>query len=197
MNSNRIITFLHCVRLTSLITAIVIVIGSLCLYSSNALPLNITDDGKEDSKTWIIQSITDRRLISTLVAAQASIFCPLFVLLNPSSLSSKSTAQVTETTTTATSLVEMICQLLMPLGLALSWMFSILFDLKTTDLIGQTDVCLLEDVGCVLFGFVYGLKYAIVILFAIETSLVILFFIVTRYHSRQIQLPTDEQEQKN
>lgn len=192
MNPNRITTLLHCIRLTSLITAIVIVIGSLCLYSSNALPLNITDDGKEDIKTWILQSITDRRLISTLVAAQASIFCPLFVLLNPSSLSSKPTAQITEPISATTSLVEMVCQLLMPLGLALSWMFSILFDLKTTDLIGQGDVCLLEDVGCVLFGFVYGLKYAIVILFAIETSLVILYFIVTRFHSRQIQLPTDE-----
>lgn len=192
MNSNRIITFLHCVRLTTLITAIVIVIGSLCLYSSNALPLNITDDDKEDIKTWILQSITDRRLISTLVAAQASIFCPLFVLLNPSALSSQSTAKVTESS--SASLVEIICQLLMPLGLALSWMFSILFDLKTTDLIGQGDVCLLEDVGCVLFGFVYGLKYAIVILFAVETSLVILFFVVTRFHSRQIQLPTDEQK---
>lgn len=188
MNSSRIATFLQCTRLTSLITAVVIVIGSLCLYSSNSLPLNISsDDREQDTNTWIIQSITDRRLISTLVAAQASIFCPLFILLSPKSV------QDTETSTYC--VIENICQLLMPLGLALSWMFSILFDVKTTDLTGKGSMCLLEDGSCILFGFIHGLKYAIVLLFAIETSLVTLHSIYLKYQNCQIQLPIEDDEQ--
>lgn len=180
MPTDRTTTILHCIRLTSLITTIVIVIGSLFLYSSNASPLYVTDNG--DSKAWMIQSITDRRLISTLVAAQASIFCPLFILLNPSGKE------------TEACLIEIVCQWLMPLGLALSWMFSILFDLKTTHLIGGGDsqLCLLQDTGCVLFGFIYALKYAIIFLFSIEAGLVTLIYTKKRY----IQLPLDMEEQK-
>ncbi|KAI8085331.1 hypothetical protein BDF21DRAFT_492088 [Thamnidium elegans] len=174
MKTHRITTFLHCIRLTTLITTIVIVIGSLFLYSSNATPLNISDT--TDSKAWMIQSITDRRLISTLVAAQASIFCPLFVLLSP-------TAKETEAC-----IIEILCQWLMPLGLALSWMFSILFDLKTTEMIGHSSLCLLQDTGCILFGFIYALKYAIVLLFSIEAGLVTLKSVT----GNQIQLPTNE-----
>lgn len=189
MNASRAAALLQCTRIFTLITAGVIVLGSLCLYSSHSLPLNITDDNEQGASTWIIQSITDRRLISTLVAAQASIFCPLFILLNPKS------GQEIESSTSC--IIEVICQLLMPLGLALSWMFSILFDAKTTELTGRGDMCLLEDVGCVLFGFLHGLKYVIVFLFAIETSLVALQYILTRFHSHTIQLPMDEDEEKN
>ncbi|CAO3656739.1 unnamed protein product [Mucor hiemalis] len=189
MNASRAATLLQCTRIFTLITAGVIVLGSLSLYSSNALPLNITDDDEQDASTWIIQSITDRRLISTLVAAQASIFCPLFILLNPKS------GQEIESSTTC--MIEVLCQLLMPLGLALSWMFSILFDAKTTELTGRSDMCLLEDISCVLFGFIHGLKYVIVLLFAIETSLVGLQYVMTRFHSHKIQLPLDEEEEKN
>ncbi|CAO0799452.1 unnamed protein product [Mucor circinelloides] len=178
---NRIITITHCVRLATLITAVVIVIGSLGFYSNNSIPLNATESDQQDSKTWIIQTITDRRLISTLVAAQASIFCPLFILLSPSN------------TKHADTLIEVVCQFLMPLGLALSWTFSILFDLKSTDLIGQTDMCLSQE-NCVLFGFIFCLKYFIVGLFAIETCLVSVSFLARDGDDGHIQLPIDSEK---
>ncbi|KAL7314673.1 hypothetical protein PS15m_006216 [Mucor circinelloides] len=178
---NRIITITHCVRLATLITAVVIVIGSLGFYSNNSIPLNTTESDQQDSNTWIIQTITDRRLISTLVAAQASIFCPLFILLSPSN------------TKDAETLIEVVCQFLMPLGLALSWTFSILFDLKSTDLIGQTDMCLSQE-NCVLFGFIFCLKYFIVGLFAIETCLVSVSFLVRDGDDGHIQLPIDSEK---
>jgi hypothetical protein len=176
---NRTITITHCVRLATLITAVVIVVGSLGFYSNNSTPIDLNEQDQQDNNTWIIQTITDRRLISTLVAAQASIFCPLFMLLSPS------------TTTYTDTLIETICQLLMPLGLALSWTFSILFDLKSTDLIEQTDLCLSQE-NCVLFGFIFCLKYIIVGLFAIETCLVSISFL-TR-DDGHIQLPIDSEK---
>ncbi|KAI8081885.1 uncharacterized protein B0P05DRAFT_538479 [Gilbertella persicaria] len=173
MQYSRLVTILHCVRLMALVTAVSIVVGSLVFYSWNSIPLEITDDDQLKTDTWTIQTITDRRLISTLVAAQASIFCPLFVLL---------------THTETVSLIEMACQFLMPIGLSLSWMFSIMFDVMSTDLVGQS-VCLTED--CILFYFSYSLKYVIVVLFAIETSLVLLGFFLSRQH---IQLPLDTEK---
>lgn len=181
ISMNRIITITHCVRLATLITAVVIVIGSLGFYSNNSIPLNATESDQQDSNTWIIQTITDRRLISTLVAAQASIFCPLFILLSPSN------------TKHADTLIEVVCQFLMPLGLALSWTFSILFDLKSTDLIGQTDMCLSQE-NCVLFGFIFCLKYFIVGLFAIETCLVSVSFLARDGDDGHIQLPIDSEK---
>lgn len=176
----RTFAILQCIRLSCLITAVVIVIGSLGFYSSNSIPLNITDE-QDQGNTWIIQTITDRRLISTLVAAQASIFCPLFILLSSS----------TEKITDASSFIELACQFMMPLGLALSWMFSILFDLKSSDLIGQQDMCLLQE-SCILFHFIYYLKHFIIGLFSIETSLVMFSFIFN--HKRHIQLPIDDEK---
>jgi hypothetical protein len=184
MSLKHISSLLHMIRVTSLVTAVLIVIGSLCLHSSNSLPLTISSDSyisEENNKTWIIQSITDRRLISTLVAAQASIFCPLFILLNPSS-------------SKASCFIGWICQLLMPLGLALSWMFSILFDCKTTALVNEGSLCLNGEDGCILFGVIHGLKHAIILLFAVETFFVTSHFIIARYHTPQIQLPLEDEE---
>jgi hypothetical protein len=176
--TTRTFALLQCIRLSSLITAVVIVIGSLGFYSSNSIPLSITDE-QDQGNTWIIQTITDRRLISTLVAAQASIFCPLFILLSTSS----------ENTTC---FIEMACQFMMPLGLAFSWMFSILFDLKSTDIIGQQDMCLLQE-NCIVFYFIYYMKYFLIGLFSIETSLIT--FSLISNQKRHIQLPIDEEKQ--
>ncbi|OBZ82974.1 hypothetical protein A0J61_08977 [Choanephora cucurbitarum] len=187
---SRITAILHCVRLISLVTAVSIVAGSLVFYSSSTLPLEITDDeqiDKRDSMIWTIQTITDRRLISTLVAAQASIFCPLFILLTTNNQGNIPSSGV--------SVIEMACQFLMPIGLALSWMFSILFDVVSTDLIGRTDICLIKE-HCILFDFLYLLKYFIIVLFSIETSLVLLSFFVDQ-KSRQIQLPLESSNEKN
>jgi hypothetical protein len=176
--------------------AVTIVIGSLCLYSSHSIPLSIdyASDDEEDGKLWIIQSITDRRLISTLVAAQASIFCPLFVLLSPTG-----PFAAVQTDVGASPFIEMICQFLMPLGLALSWAFSILFDTKTTDLVRQDGmICLQQDdaAGCALFGLIHGLKYAIIAVFAIETTLVS-FAYLKKSQQAPIELPADDDVEKS
>ncbi|KAI8890749.1 hypothetical protein K501DRAFT_290249 [Backusella circina FSU 941] len=192
---SRILTLLYCTRLASLVMAVTIVIGSLCLYSSHSIPLGVdyaSDDEQEGGKMWIIQSITDRRLISTLVAAQASIFCPLFVLLSPTG----PFAAVQTEAGAASPFVEMICQFLMPLGLALSWAFSIVFDTKTTDLVRDDGMlCLQQDdaAGCALFGLIHGLKYAIIAVFAIETTLVS-FAYLKRSQQAPIELFSDDIE---
>lgn len=175
-----ITTALNHIRLITLVSSILIVIGSLGFYSFNSVPLKISTAKEQvHNNTWIIQTITDRRLISTLVAAQASIFCPLFILLSPK------TAEITE------SFVEMACQFLMPLGLALSWLFSILFDIMSTDIIGQTDICLNHG-SCFLFLLVYGLKFAVVGLFVLETCLVTVQFFKNR--TSRIELPLEDVE---
>lgn len=180
--TQSITTALNYIRLITLVSSILIVIGSLAFYSFNSIPLKISATKEQvldkNNETWIIQTITDRRLISTLVAAQASIFCPLFILLSPK------TAEVTE------SFIEMACQFLMPLGLALSWIFSILFDLKSTDIIGKTDICL-HNSSCYSFLLVYGLKYVVVGLFVLETSLTTVLFFT---NTRKIQLPLDDSD---
>ncbi|KAI9476538.1 MAG: hypothetical protein EXX96DRAFT_577503 [Benjaminiella poitrasii] len=191
MYPNRIASILQCVRLFTLITAVIIVFGSLGVYSSNSIPLQIATTVAEDfstAKTWIIQTVSDRRLISTLVASQASIFCPLFILLSPIN----SAAQ-------QISLIELVCQFLMPFGLALSWMFSILFDLKSTDVATFGDLCLSQE-NCGLFIFVYGLKFVIMGLLMIETCLVLIqlvLAITTDNNDNRIQLPLDDTTNSN
>ncbi|KAI7901317.1 uncharacterized protein BX663DRAFT_514091 [Cokeromyces recurvatus] len=177
MYLNRIISSLQCIRLLILVTAVMIVFGSLSFYSSNSisLPMAAIENKMEDVHTWMIQTISDRRLISTLVASQASIFYPFFILFNPIQ---------------KISFIELVCQLLMSCGLSFSWLFSILFDLKSTDLV--LDNLCLSQANCELFIFVYGLKFVIVGLLIIETSLVLaqLLLTMTTDNSR-IQLPLD------
>ncbi|KAI8982307.1 hypothetical protein BDF20DRAFT_866167 [Mycotypha africana] len=206
-------TYLNCLRLISLITAVCIVIGSLGFYSNHSLPLSITTDNDDQPQqlgsittTWIMQTISDRRLISTLVAAQASIFCPLFMLLSQSTAvtTSMKKSYIEEEDENSeykdncsnSSFLEMACQFLMPLGLALSWIFSILFDMKTSEVMQYTSssnsgVCLLQQRGdgCLLFEFIYGLKYVIVGLFALETLLVTCTF----FSNKRIQLPLEDE----
>lgn len=62
--------------------------------------------------------IEDRRLIATLVSSQASIFCPLFLLINTSENKPASVAF----------LFEMLFECIMPIGLAISWFFCSTFN---------------------------------------------------------------------
>ncbi|KAG1444991.1 hypothetical protein G6F56_010076 [Rhizopus delemar] len=76
------------------------------------------------------EMIQDRRLIATLVASQASIFCPLFLLMNTHGENKKpSTALV----------IEQFFQCLMPIGLVISWCFCIGFDRNVKAVLGIED----------------------------------------------------------
>ncbi|KAI8986472.1 hypothetical protein BDB01DRAFT_785770 [Pilobolus umbonatus] len=183
--------YIHYTRLMSLITAISIVIISLCVYSKQSIPLaSFYVSDEDDTAHYIIQSIIDRRLIATLVASHASIFCPLFTLLN--------TPTKSELEHQASAIVDMLCQAVVPLGLALSWMFSILFDSRTIHLIqGEHNSCFSTDTGahaCMLFDITHGLKYLVIFFFAVETMLVCADSIVKCYSTKRIQLPGDDIE---
>jgi hypothetical protein len=119
-------------RTIVLLLSILVVVISLTVYNYNALPVfSLLETEAVESLTGhqiINDMIQDRRLIATLVAAQASIFCPLFLLM-----SSTSVSIITLSSTDAIwrTVVEQFCQFLMPLGLAMSWIFCITFDQHT------------------------------------------------------------------
>lgn len=131
-------------RTTVLILSVFILVLSLCTYNYNAIPLlsiisiiqQQENNTPETVKQIMFDMVGDRKLIATLVAAQASIFCPLFLLLSKTTTSKictslhhrycrSSKSEITRT------VIEQFCQFLMPLGLALSWIFCILFEQKT------------------------------------------------------------------
>lgn len=131
-------------RTTVLILSVLILVLSLCTYNYNAIPLlsiisiiqQQENNTPETVKQIMFDMVGDRKLIATLVAAQASIFCPLFLLLSKTTTSKictslhhrycrSSKSEITRT------VIEQFCQFLMPLGLALSWIFCILFEQKT------------------------------------------------------------------
>lgn len=132
-------------RSVVLILSILVVVISLSIYNYNAIP--IFSLLEEDATNVVIKGhqiiydmIQDRRLIATLVAAQASIFCPLFLLMSswnaPTSYFEYITRKTKSSIALSTSeiwraIVEQFCQFLMPLGLAMSWNFCITFDQRT------------------------------------------------------------------
>ncbi|ORX44033.1 hypothetical protein DM01DRAFT_1268275, partial [Hesseltinella vesiculosa] len=121
------------IRMTVLVLSVLIIMASLSQYSRQTLPILSLFKNDEDMPQAVIH---DRRLIATLVASQASIFCPLFLLMSQN-------ADTTSTPTTIFSIgihpsssfwriaFDLFCQFLMPLGLVLSWLFCISFDHKT------------------------------------------------------------------
>ncbi|CAO3644578.1 unnamed protein product [Mucor hiemalis] len=129
---NKCITW---TRTVSLILSIVIVILSLSIYNYTALPiLELLEESSISStilgSELLHDMIQDRRFIATLVAAQASIFCPLFLLMTTTSPLPTKTNQFSNTEKYRI-VIEQFCYFLMPFGLALSWVFCIIFDKKT------------------------------------------------------------------
>lgn len=212
--------YLYCTRSLVLALAIIITSASLCIYSTNtqslsslfsnryhhAAPIQQASFHTDDTATAtsiMIQMIQDRRLISTLVAAQASIFCPLFLLVNHSS-NNKATS--TTATKVVPSIEQLLCQLLMPAGLAISWVFSILFDLKTLSVIShdiplvprlyrflspQTqDMCLFDRSSsqyarhlCAIVNGVHYLKYAMIFILILDFALVLTAALAAYYEN--------------
>ncbi|ORY97782.1 hypothetical protein BCR43DRAFT_490348 [Syncephalastrum racemosum] len=139
---------IQCCRTAVLVLSVSIVTCSLSIYSSYTVPVFslFQQQSSQLDRIVLLEMVQDRRLISTLVAAQASVFCPMFLILTshqrrsdndhqPTPAHTPSTSTSTPATTTDTTLgsivLELFCRLLMPLGLSVSWLFCILFDRKT------------------------------------------------------------------
>ncbi|KAF7721143.1 hypothetical protein EC973_005366 [Apophysomyces ossiformis] len=95
-------------------------------YSAHTTPIYSLFES--DRSTLLYEITKDRQLISTLVAGQASILCPLFLLYFQNLHSEEEEQQHQQQ---QPSLLELACQFVMPLGLALSWVFCLIFDWKT------------------------------------------------------------------
>lgn len=129
---NKCITW---TRTVTLILSILIVILSLSIYNYTALPiLELLQDSSitttVSGSELLHDMIQDRRFIATLVAAQASVFCPLFLLMTTNSPLPTKTNRFSNTEKYRI-VIEQFCYFLMPFGLALSWVFCIIFDRKT------------------------------------------------------------------
>lgn len=222
--SSRILSCVFWTRTTVLVLAIIIVAASLSVYSLHTVPIFSLFGGSgvngHHQTSILLEMVQDRRLISTLVAAQASVFCPLFLLLNHN----RKKEQHDESSSLAFDLV--CCHVLMPLGLALSWTFCIMFDRKTmmalmqggfmgqelvtswTEYMGWHDMCLLDrnihgEWPCVAVNVIHGFKYLIVLVLAAEIYMVIAAAFILRREQRHeeytnqgvIQLCIDEKSQ--
>lgn len=227
--STRILSCVFWTRTTVLVLAIVIVAASLSVYSLHTVPIfslfgggGSGNSSHQHQTTVLLEMVQDRRLISTLVAAQASVFCPLFLLLNHNR--KKENEEQSSSSSLALDLV--CCHVLMPLGLALSWTFCIMFDRKTmmalmqsgflgeelvtswTDYMGWHDMCLLNrnvhgEWPCLAVNVIHGFKYLIVLVLAAEIYMVIAAAVILRREQRQehpaqgvIQLCIDEKSQR-
>lgn len=170
-------------RSTVLILSIVIVVLSLGVYNYNAIPVFLLLEDEFEPTTilkrhqMISDMIQDRRLIATLVAAQASIFCPLFLLMSTSSSSSITTHLNSIKSQLPTSeiwrtFIEQFCQFLMPLGLALSWIFCITFDKRTADALLSQDLFQVLD-DCALASYIENsLKYIVIAILLLEVIII-------------------------
>ena len=216
--AQRTDSYLYCTRSLVLALAIIITSASLCIYSINTQPLaSLFSNRYHHAPTQqapfhtdnsaptaiMIQMIQDRRLISTLVASQASIFCPLFLLVSHKSVKKQGAHAMVP------SIEQLLCQLLMPAGLAISWVFSILFDLKTLSVISHDiplvprlyrfltpqlqDMCLFDRSSsqyarhlCAAVNGVQYLKYVMILVLVVDFALVLTSGMAA-YYERAIQ----------
>ncbi|KAI8082174.1 hypothetical protein BDF21DRAFT_462259 [Thamnidium elegans] len=165
-------------RSTVLILSILIVILSLSVYNYNAIPVLLLIENELETNLnahqIIYDMVQDRRLIAALVAAQASIFCPLFLLMSTSAavINLKTEVPTSEVWRTV---VEQFCQFLMPLGLALSWVFCITFDRRTNDSLTSQHILQGDDQDhyCQLATYIGdSLKYIIIAVLLLEVVII-------------------------
>ncbi|KAI9488196.1 hypothetical protein BDB00DRAFT_849320 [Zychaea mexicana] len=249
LSTETVLSGIHWTRTIVLVLAILIVATSLSIYSTHTIPIfslfsrhDQTIQSPSTSQqqlyhtnglmsssvaatretTVLLEMIQDRRLISTLVAAQASVFCPLFLLLTSNSNNSKQQQTNNNNNNNdvghhrrAFALDLICCHVIMPFGLALSWIFCILFDRKTVSALNQQqpasnsaivswgnlfrDICLLDrstpfasEWVCFGINAIHGLKYLIVLVLFLEIELVIAASLLTRYQRRPIQLENNK-----
>lgn len=162
-------------RLATLILSICIVLISLYVYNQYSASIQVLMDPSLRERDVVYDIILDRRLIATLVASQASIFCQLFLLMNTHGEKQEPAALMTE----------QFFQCLMPIGLAISWCFCITFNQRVNTAL-KTKYHWIEDV----------LKNLVVIIFIIESVLICIQSIKKKaicYKKGDIQLSDEEQ----
>ncbi|KAI8374932.1 hypothetical protein EDC96DRAFT_497331 [Choanephora cucurbitarum] len=158
-------------RSITLILSILIVVLSLYIYHRDTRPVLALLESHRDQSVFLHDMIENKRLIATLVAAQASIFYPLFLLLNPQEHPDEK-HQIT------------IFESLMPSGLALSWAFCISFEdrINLIQALKPSLTLYLE----------HHLKYIVVITLLFEVIVIWMSFICSIREERSIQLPLDQ-----
>lgn len=154
--------------------------SSLSIYNYNAIPVFSLLEEEASSLVLkgheiIFDMIQDRRLIATLVAAQASIFCPLFLLMSASPTITTCYSTRISTAEIWRTVIEQFCQFLMPLGLALSWIFCITFDKRTESALLDQNMMIQvdQDQYTTLAGYIgNSLKYVIIIILLLEVVII-------------------------
>ncbi|KAI9278000.1 hypothetical protein BY458DRAFT_503462 [Sporodiniella umbellata] len=147
-------SYISYTRISTFTLSILIVISSLCIYNFRSIPVYslIDTSAQQEGERMVNELIQDRRLIATLVASQASIFCPLFLLMN---------LHTEERAPCAAVLLEQFFQCLMPIGLVISWCFCIGFDQNVKTVLSLDEHWLTD-----------GLKYLVVFTLALEILLI-------------------------
>ncbi|ORZ00080.1 hypothetical protein BCR42DRAFT_475671, partial [Absidia repens] len=222
---NFIHAAIHWIRTSVLILSILVIITSLNQYSKKSTSVftllhdnnttistyNNENDGEGVVDRFGQALVQDRRLIATLVAAQASVFCPLFLLLGNNRSNFSSSENEHPCNTAVISLVgfweaalDLLCQFLLPLGLALSWLFCISFDHRTSQVIhdyspSNTDMPPSPSSYISSFAWdnctstvntVHGLKYLIVMALVFEMIFITIAWIqycISSFHCRDSQ----------
>ncbi|KAI7901407.1 uncharacterized protein BX663DRAFT_514325 [Cokeromyces recurvatus] len=173
-------------RVAVLTLSVCIVVISLVKYNFSTCPiLSLFDNVK--SHQFIYDMIEDRNLIATLIAAQASIFCPLFLLMSSpvSTYYEYSTRISFSTADICRIMIEHLCQFLMPFGLSMSWLFCITFDKRTKSaLLTMIDQDLISSTldehnyyNTYVTLMTFALKYIIILVLLIEVVAVSCSFI--------------------
>ncbi|KAI8078127.1 uncharacterized protein B0P05DRAFT_542616 [Gilbertella persicaria] len=170
--------FLVWTRSIVLLLSILIVILSLYVYNKDTQPIFSLLNQQQEN--LVNDMIENKRLIATLVAAQASIFCPLFLLLNPQDHPENKHHLI-------------LLESFMPSGLALSWIFCISFE----DRINALHTASKSILALYLE---YHLKYVIVVVLLLEVLVILASSIYACQAKQPIQLPLDvgqEEQGKN
>ncbi|KAI8379416.1 uncharacterized protein BYT42DRAFT_568713 [Radiomyces spectabilis] len=187
-------------RTFTLLSSIGIIIASLSVYSINAIPVASILRAHNHDHLVVKEMIQDRRLICTLVAAQVSVFCPLYMLVQQHP--------------PRRTILDVICQFFMPIGLALSWIFCILFDRKTAlqaakgtsadwfSWFTAYDVCLqAHGTACTMMHLISGFKHAIAAVLIVEVLLIWLELLVNVVKPAKMPLAckevNDEEKQRH
>ncbi|KAF7726662.1 hypothetical protein EC973_008536 [Apophysomyces ossiformis] len=177
-----------CLRATVLTITVAIVVFSFVLYTINTKPIfSLIRDEDIDTVEVITNMIHDRRLIVTLVAAQASIFCELLMIdYFPSD----------DTPPTGVwQLVENALQTMIPASLFLSWIFCDVFDDDLSS-IGIDNICHSCLLGC---NELYALKLAVRVALILETGFAVVNFgqaVYSYLTSHSIQLTLEDGDDK-
>ena len=182
-------------RSMTLFCSVLILLLSLGTYNYQAFAVLQLAAETKQHHVLFTSMIGDRQLIATLVAAQASVFCPLFLILT----SKPTLPQPPYAKSEVWYLVaEQFCFFMIPLVLSCSWIFCIIFDRKTETLLSVG----VDRSSAVWDSMVYlanSLKFIVISTLVFE---IIMIWLNAYEHAvvlsagQPIQLQDDEEDEK-